>query len=373
MRTILFARVNTEKEDIISLLTGTDGQLALSDEQLRETDRHLVVRSVEEYRKKFGQDFEDNIISDTPQPDKSEKYSISAEFARSLERYGKERYEIWYAHRQDAAADTKSTVGEKERRQQEIYLGIQAFFQQTGAGQINEPAELLVSNISLQELLENPVKPAVLEKYLDTVNHKLYAAGRIDYAVLPEAEYIQNRADIRERFRGNKNTQRQPHAVSASMTNRLLTILGRYEVTLLYQYETGIETSAQAFAMKGVSSYKQAAAAYESHAYAEYISCCYPNLTAFYEGMYIGAAYVAAAMLSINAEEGSMTVFPKELYPCSTQTREDTAGEKYGCLLASETNAPGWGKLPNMIMASLRSCKSRQGRYMEIKELKKKG
>lgn len=34
MRTILFAQVNDQKEDIMSLLAGTGGQLALSDEQI---------------------------------------------------------------------------------------------------------------------------------------------------------------------------------------------------------------------------------------------------------------------------------------------------------------------------------------------------
>ena len=367
MRTILFAQVNTKKENITTLLTDTGQQLALSDEQLQEIDTHLVVRSMEEYKEKFGQHFDGHNISDALQ-NCNKNESVRKDFTHKLKEHGNKRYEIWYPHARGAALDELSTeISDKNRRRQlEINLGIQAFFQQSESSHKKEGTELLVLNISPEKLLANPVELAKLEKFLETVNRKLYTSDRVNYAVLPEVSFVPLKTDIRERFRGNNSKERQAGVVPAAMTDRLLTVLGRYGVTLLYQYETGTETSAQAFAAKGVSPYKQAAAQYESHNYADYISCCYPNLTAYQNGMYIGAAYVAAAMLSINAGEESMTVFPKELYPYSRQTKSDIGREKYGCLLASETNTQGWGALPNMVMLSSRTCKNRQGQYAQI-------
>lgn len=369
MRTILFAQVNSQKEDITSLLTESGPQLALSDEQLQEVDRHLLVRNMEEYQEKFGQNFEDPVMPDFS-PCGTNRKDRALEFAHRLEKYGKDCYEIWYSHGHTAISDETiaAEYDKKSRKQEEIYLGIQAFFRQAGAGRAKGQTELLVLNISVEGLLENPVELAKLEKYLETVNHKQHLSDRIDYAVLPETVYVSRRTKIRERFQGNNNTEKQPGTVSAEMADRLLTVLGRYGVVVLYQYETCAETSAQAFAVNGVSPYKQAAARYESHAYAEYISCCYPNLTSPREGMYIGAAYVAAAMLSADEDEGSITEFPKEVYPYSRQTKNDIAREKFGCLLAAQTNAPGWGAVPNMVMLSSRTCKRIQGLYTQIKK-----
>lgn len=371
MRTILFAKVNSQKEDITTLLSGTQKQLALSDEQINEVDEHLVVRSLEEYEEKFGQGMAYDALSNNIQVTKS-KTDMVMGFADRLEKYGKDRFEIWHTCNHGAVPDKILTLEEEKkiRKLQEIYIGIQAFFSQTASVQAVEQAQMLILNISLEELLENPLQMAKLEKYLDTVNHKQYREQKIDFAVLPEVEFLKKEKYIRERFKGTVGMEIESDTVSKEMADRLLSILGEHGVLLLYQFETGDITSARVFAQKGTSVYKQESVSYESHAYAEYISCCYPNLTAPYEGMYIGAAYVAAAMLSTKAEEGSTTVFPKELYPYSEQTRNDIAKERYGCMLVSETDKQGWGAIPVMTMLSARTCKSRQGRYIKIDKVR---
>lgn len=372
MRTILFAQVNDQKEDIISLLTGSGGQLALSDEQIQEINTHLLVRNMEEFAQKFlpeqcGKHAGDRLHVDDV--DNKESQDAVGVLALHLEKHAKNQYEIWRPRKLEKAYDEiPGTVCSREKRiQQEIVLGVQAFFRQAGIGQKNRQAELLIVNISVKELLAHPEKCAVFETYLDTVNHKMYTTEQIVYAVLPEVSYHAERSSIRERFPGSSKTGEGSDPVPMADVEWLLTVLGRYKVLLLYQYETGAETSAEAFAANGVLPYQRAAAALEKHAYAASVSCCYPNLTAPQEGLYVGAAYVAAAMLSSGAGEGSATAFPKEVYPYGAQAREDIAHAKYGCLLASETPMPGWGAEPHMVMLSSRVCRYEQGTYMMIK------
>lgn len=358
-RTILLAQANSEKENIASLLAGTEQQVALSDEQLRTVEKHLLVKSLEEYDAKFGEAQREIELADKEDVFGKPQGDV-AEFANRLEAYGGEQYEIWYQRETDAAwGETVNQVGNKAwQKQQEIRCGVEAFFYQ---GQMAEPeieVELLVLNITSQELLQ-PTQLAKLELYLATANHKRDEEQRIHYAILPEVEYIQKKSFVRERFLGNGGMQemadleaKQPECVSTELVLHLLAILGRHKVTLCYQYETGLESSAEAFAREGMEPYRQAGKPYEGHQYAEYITCCYPNLTAPREGLYIGAAYVVAAMLSTQANEGGRTRFLKELYPYSEQTRADIATKRYGCLLASETAGKGWAALPYMIMLS---------------------
>lgn len=392
MRTILFAQVNDQKEDIISLLMGTGGQLALSDEQIQEINAHLLVRNMEEFAQKFlpeqdwlrmdlaacmGESAQKFLSGQRDVRDGFRKGAVTDEesqnavdaLAYRLEINAKKQYETWRPRKPEKAYDEiPGIVCSREKRiQQEIVLGVQAFFRQAEIGQKNRQAELLIVNISVKELLAHPEKCAVFETYLDTVNHKMYTTEQIVYAVLPEVLYHTERGSIRERFLGSSRTGEGSDSVLMADVETLLTVLGRYNVLLLYQYETGAETSAKAFAANGVLPYQRAAAVLEKHAYAASVSCCYPNLTAPREGLYIGAAYVAAAMLSSGAGEGSATAFPKELYPYGAQAREDIAHAKYGCLLASETPMSGWGAEPHMVMLSSRVCRYEQGTYRMIK------
>lgn len=372
MRTIIFAQINDQKEDIMSLLTGTGGQLALSDEQIQEINAHLLVRNMEEFAQKFLPEQRGKYAGDrfhTGDVNDKESQDAVGILAHHLEKHAKNQYEVWRPRKSEKAYDEipGTVCSRKKRIQQEIVLGVQAFFRQAGIGQKNRQAELLIVNISVKELLAHPEKCAVFETYLDTVNHKMYTTEQVAYAVLPEVSCHAERGSIRERFPGSSTAGEGSGPVLTADVERLLTVLGRHNVLLLYQYETGAGTSAKAFAANGVLPYQRAAAALEKHAYAASVSCCYPNLTAPQEGLYIGAAYVAAALLSSGAGEGSVTAFPKELYPYGAQAREDIARAKYGCLFASETSMPGWGAEPHMVMLSSRACRYEQGTYMMIK------
>lgn len=372
MRTILFAQVNDQKEDIISLLTGSGGQLALSDEQIQEINAHLLVRNMEEFAQKFLPEQCGKHAGDRCQPDNvndKKGWDAVSILAHHLETNAKNQYEVWHPCKLEQEFDEKpDAVCNREKRvQQEIALGVQAFFRQAGIGQKKRQAELLILNISVKELLAHPEKCAVFETYLDTVNHKTYTTERVAFAALPEVSFHSARGGIRKRFLGSTAGEGWSDPVPMADVEQLLTVLGRHNILLLYQYETGAGTSAKAFAANGVLPYQRAAAALEKHAYAASVSCCYPNLTAPQEGLYVGAAYVAAAMLSSGAGEGSVTAFPKEVYPYGAQAREDIAHAKYGCLLASETPMPGWGAEPHMVMLSSRVCRYEQGTYRMIK------
>ncbi len=143
MRTILFAQVNDRKEDILSLLMRTEGQLALSDEQMQEINTHLLVRSTEEFVQKFLPETLQAVCGCVSMEgaaqkvlpgqeeyaggrrhmgavtDKLSRDAVDA-LAHRLVQHAKNRYEIWHPRKLEKAYDEiPDTASNREKRIQQ--------------------------------------------------------------------------------------------------------------------------------------------------------------------------------------------------------------------------------------------------------------
>ncbi len=356
-RVFLLAKIDEQKENLITMLAGTESQKALSDEQLLEIDKKLLVCSMKELKEKFP-----NLYDDRNYLPESEEADIQNDFVEKIETQAAGKFEVWY-HSEKATQSTKKEYTKEQCKQIELYMGIQTFFQHN-----KEPDRgILFLNISPEELLETKHREK-LELYLSTVNHKEDESQAIQLAILPEVEMKYAKTIVRERFPG---TEQKQETITQAQVMALNSILAHHKIMLCYQYETGERTSPEAFAAQGKQRYKRESVGYEKGEYPEYMCCCYPNLSSKRKNLYIGAAFVMAGMLASQNPEGMETLLPKELYPYAKTTREEMKREKYGCCLASETGEKGWAAIRHMILFSARTLAYQQGKYLTAEEVLK--
>lgn len=357
-RVVLFAELDSEQENIISLMAGTEKQLALSDSQLQNIERKLLVQNMKELEEKFPVLKQDKSYVEK----RINKENVSCDFVKRLEVHGKERFEVWY---QQQNTNLEEHITKRVQKCKiELKLGIKTFFEQSSSNESG--TELLVLNIAPKELMNHEAMKKI-ELYFDTVNHKKDLSQYISIGILPEVRIANNNEPVRERFLGN-GTYEKENTIEWEMVENLLNLTGKHRILLCYQYETGREASAEIFAQKGLEQFRENSMSYEKHEYANYISCCYPNLTSPVKERYIGAAFVVAGMLSADMTEGQESLMPKELYPYSVQTREDVTVNRYGSMLCSETAEKGWGAMRHMILLSARTLKYKNGNYQKISD-----
>lgn len=354
-RTLVLAKIDEQRESLATILAGTEGQIALSDEQLSEVDEQLLICSMEDLKEKFFELYSLGI-----QLKKQEEIEIQNNFARKLEVQFGEQFEVWY-HKEKKKTNWEKSYIEERCKKIELFMGVDIFLRHS----MNKSGGLLFLNMSPKELLEGKQSDKV-KLYLNTVNHKKDQSKKIQLAILPEVEMAHEKIPVRKRFSGTEEEKENYQQVDIMKITELLAV---HEILLCYQYETKKKTSAEAFAKTGQKYYRQESAAYEGSKYSEYMCCCYPNLSSPEKDMYIGAAFVAAGMLASGSREGEQTLLPKELFPYAGIVREELEREKFGCCFVSETGQKGWAAIPNMILLSARTLDFRQGRYKEIKDI----
>lgn len=354
-RTLVIAKIDETKENLVTLLAGSKGQIALSDEQLLEIDKHLLVGNEKELKEKFPK-----LCSYEYEPLEQQEADGKNNIAHRIKAQSEGQFQVWYPKKKTKETAEK-TYSREQQKEIELYMGIQTFFRHSR----ENTSGILFLNMSLTELLESKNKEK-LELYLSTVNHKEEESQAIQFAILPEVSMEDNNKYVRERFlgTGEKEKKIQPQQVI-----ELSSLLASHKILLCYQYETTEKTSAEAFAKNGQNYYKQENQVYERNESSKYMCCCYPNLTSPRENMYIGAAFVTAGMLSGGCKEGALTLLPKELYPYAQITREEMKQEKYGCCLTSETVEQGWAAVPQMMLCSARTLSWKKGEYETVEEL----
>lgn len=358
-RVILFAEVNREKENILSLIEIDHRQerqiMALSDEQISEIDDHLLVRSMDELWEKFSFDFSYIDFEEQEVTQANEKVQ---HFYQVLTDTKQQDYQVWYYASENGM--TKQEVHRKTEeftRQYELWLGIKAFFEQAEGCN----AELVIANISDMENMECDAFDK-LKLYVDTVNDKLDQTKRIAYAILPQVPMVLEKdVEIRERFAGNKR-QREKHEMFYAVVARILELMESRDIVCCYQYETGYDASARALAAEGRDRLKREAEYFEKMVNSQKITCCYPNLTWIENRVYIGAAYVVAGMLIAGCDEGSQSYMPRELYPLQNQIYEEITQKPFGSMLV---HAKQEGS-PHMHLWWARTQKWHRGAYEKV-------
>jgi len=213
----------------------------------------------------------------------------------------------------------------------EKIIGVKMFFDQYTTKNRGMQPSLLVANAKPDMLAKSTNIPR-LEAYLNTVNSKNDFTDTVWFGIVPSIEMESSgRARIsRERFRGSEKAAKQEGNTMESLS-MLLDTVKNYKVQVFFSFETGEETTFNNLATAGVEKYLDKCGMLTRKDYSEFAIPCLPNFTVipkdksgviidsrmlqtehgvqlskekedilklWIEGVYIGAAYVAAGIIS---------------------------------------------------------------------------
>ena len=214
----------------------------------------------------------------------------------------------------------------------EKILGVWAFFEQYPSNIKGMKPSMFITNISNDMLVKANNLPRLIA-FLNTVNAKNDFDNTIWYGVVPSVSLDQN-SNIRltrQRFQGNENTEKTGvNSVEALV--RLLDVLKDYSVQCFFSYETGDKTTFNNMATEGIEKYEDRCSSLIGKAYSEFAIPCIPNFTIipkeksgvildnrmllnennmaelskekedimklWIDGVYVGAAYIAAGLVA---------------------------------------------------------------------------
>ncbi|BFH64657.1 transcriptional regulator [Paenibacillus azoreducens] len=213
----------------------------------------------------------------------------------------------------------------------EKILGVKMYFDQYAVKNKGMAPTLLITNNKLDMTVKSANIPR-LETYLNTVNAKNDFSDTIWYGIVPSVE-LESAGKIkvtRERFKGNEKVTKQDGNTMESLT-MLLQVIKDFKVQLFFSFESGEETTFSSIATAGIDKYIDKCAPLLRKEYSEYAIPCIPNFTVipkeksgviidsrmiqtengaqlsrekedilklWIEGVYVGAAYVAAGIVS---------------------------------------------------------------------------
>lgn len=214
----------------------------------------------------------------------------------------------------------------------EKMLGVKVFFEQYNTKENGMKPSLLVTNVKL-DMLVSSMNIGRLKTYLNTVNTKNDYTNTVWMGIVPdvELEATQARKVARQRFRGNVVVDKPEGNTMESLTT-LMDTVKEYKIQMFYSFQTGENTTFNYVATSGVESFIEKSMPLTRKDYSEFVSCCLPNFTIvpkeksevvldnkmlmteqgnaklsdaredimklWIEGVYVGAAYVAAGMVA---------------------------------------------------------------------------
>lgn len=213
----------------------------------------------------------------------------------------------------------------------EKILGVWSFFEQTPKGCKTMRPTLIVANVGNELLAKSSNIPRLIT-YLSSVNAKNDFDNTIWYGIFPSVSLdSQSRMTVRERFKGNENVEKED-TNSVEALSRILDVLKDFSVQCFFSYETGDRTTFNAMASEGIEAYESKCSALIGKPFSEYAIPCIPNFTIipkdksgvildkrmqlnddntaelskekedimklWIDGVYIGAAYVAAGLVA---------------------------------------------------------------------------
>lgn len=214
----------------------------------------------------------------------------------------------------------------------EKLLGVKVFFEQYNTKERGMMPSLLVCNTRLDMLVSN-MNIDRLKTYLNTVNNKNDYANTVWLGIVPnvELEQAQSKKVARQRFRGNAVAEKIEGNTMESLTT-LMEVARDYKIQMFFNYQTGEITTFNAVATSGVERFIEKSMPLAKKDFSEFVSCCLPNFTIvpkeksevildnrmllneqggvelskeredimklWIEGVYVGAAYVAAGIVA---------------------------------------------------------------------------
>lgn len=214
----------------------------------------------------------------------------------------------------------------------EKIVGVKMFFEQYRVKNKGMQPSLLVTNNRLDMLVKSNNLPR-LETYFNSVNAKNDFNNTIWFGIVPSIE-VKASGNVkvrRERFKGNSKAQKTDSNTMESLAT-LLNVAKDYSIQVFFNFENGEETTFNHIATAGIDKFIDKCAPLTRKSYSEYAIPCLPNFTIipkdksgvvidkkmlldesgevelskekedilklWIEGVYVGAAYVAAGLVS---------------------------------------------------------------------------
>lgn len=210
----------------------------------------------------------------------------------------------------------------------EKLLGIKMFFDQYKTKTKGMVPKLLIANIKPEMLSKSGNLPTLIT-YLNTVNSKNNFRDTLWYAIYPNLSLSQDLSSKlkKERFKGNVKKE-GTEINSLESLSILLNVLKDYRIETFFSFENREETTFNNIATEGIEQFIEKCMPLVNKAYSEFAVPCLPNFTVipknksgvtldkkmllssenvvklseekedimklWIEGVYIGAAYVAA-------------------------------------------------------------------------------
>lgn len=235
-----------------------------------------------------------------------------------------------YNHYLDFYKQTKDDFIKVVKPLIEKLLGVKAFFDQYKVKEKGMKPTLLVTNNRLEQQVKAHNLPRLVT-YLNTVNDKNEFVNTVWFAIVPNVELEQSRGMKlqRMRFMGNEKVEKEGQNTMESLMN-LMNAIYPYRITTFFSFQPGEETTFSEMASTGVERYKEKCSLLIKQEYSEFLVPCIPNITVipkdksgvildkrmvldetgkvalspekedmmklWIEGVYIGAAYVAAGL-----------------------------------------------------------------------------
>jgi hypothetical protein len=208
----------------------------------------------------------------------------------------------------------------------ETILGVKCFFAQYDVKSKLMKPQLLITNTSL-EMLTKSSNLSRFATYLNTVNSKNNFANTIWFGIVPsvDTEAAGTRPVSRERFKGHEKAAAAHAGATLESLGILLDAVKDYRVQIFYSFRSGEDTTFNRLATEGVDKYIEKSAPLMRRDFSEFAIPALPNFTIipkersgvildrtieinangaaklsdevqklWIEGVYIGAAYVAA-------------------------------------------------------------------------------
>lgn len=214
----------------------------------------------------------------------------------------------------------------------EKIMGVWSYFEQFPKSVKTMRPSLIITNVGNEMLARSSNIPRLIT-YLSSVNAKNDFENTVWYGIFPSVSLDSHSRmkAVRERFKGNENVDKED-VNSVESLSRILDVLKDYSVQCFFSYETGDRTTFNAMAMEGIEAYEDKCAALIGKPFSEYAIPCIPNFTVipkdksgvildkrmhvtdantaelsqekedvmklWIDGVYIGAAYVAAGLVA---------------------------------------------------------------------------
>ena len=247
----------------------------------------------------------------------------TVDVAKEIENYN--TYLQFYKDSKDDFIKTVKPLIEK-------ILGVRLFFEQYPSKLRGMKPTLLITNISNEMMAKTPNIPRLVT-YLNTVNAKNDFDNTIWYAIFPSVAFAAGGKTklTRQRFKGNSENI-NTNVNSIESLTRILDVLKDFRVQCFFSFASHEKNTFNAMATEGIEKYIDKSLPLTAKAFSEFAIPCFPNFTIipkdksgvvldtkmtlgendiaemsqakqdimklWIDGVYVGAAYVAAGIVS---------------------------------------------------------------------------